>query len=488
MLLAAIAFGLLVGLAVVMWPKLGTYLFMPVLCLYPQGWWLQQQFLPLNIRADDLFGLFVFLVVVVRRNLFGGVPVRFGWGFWVVSGLAVILVAANTAGYLAPADWLAELTSLKAALKAGVVWAMFYAVLHCIDTPEDLRRQCAAFAIGTGLGALPVILQNYYPVQMEIFLAPPEPGQRVLVGEGVRGMGAFLNPNTAGCMLGAGVLMAVTAIRAAPRGLLRLVCYAAICTMLLGLLYTRSRGALIALAVPVMVMSLLSRSRYVIWTAAAGALVLALTFRGAWDMFQERFVEAYEQAAGGWDRNVAGRFQTWASYFDTATTVDYIVGQGQMAGIIKNGMESHNVFVSLITVYGIGGFLWGCATTYGFLRRLAKLKPWANEVVGKIASGCGWTLLAWSLFSMTNDTISSHFPRHVLMLLVVLLDRAYVLANERYRPVGFVSSFVPYGAVPAPGGGWRLPDRQPLTAQALAPGAGPGPAASGAGGAAGTMP
>ena len=81
-------------------PKWGTLIIWPVLFTYPHGWWYYRNFLPLNIGVDDLFCVALFVIVLVRRNMFGGIRPRFGYAFWVVTAFTLIAAIANLVRFI----------------------------------------------------------------------------------------------------------------------------------------------------------------------------------------------------------------------------------------------------------------------------------------------------------------------------------------------------------------------------------------------------
>lgn len=81
-------------------PKWGTFLIWPILFTYPHNFWYSHSFLPLNIGVDDLFCLFLFAAVFLRRNIMGGIPIRFGFAFWVITGFACVSVIAHLSGFM----------------------------------------------------------------------------------------------------------------------------------------------------------------------------------------------------------------------------------------------------------------------------------------------------------------------------------------------------------------------------------------------------
>ena len=47
-----------------------------------------------------------------------------------------------------------------------------------------------------------------------------------------------------------------------------------------------------------------------------------------------------------------------------------------------------------------------------------------------IKAGCLWALLAWSVYALSADALSSQYTRYLLFYLIVLLDRASAIAQE----------------------------------------------------------
>ena len=47
-----------------------------------------------------------------------------------------------------------------------------------------------------------------------------------------------------------------------------------------------------------------------------------------------------------------------------------------------------------------------------------------------VRCGCVWALVAWGIYAMSADAISSQYPRYLLFYVVVLLDRASAIARQ----------------------------------------------------------
>ena len=444
-LILAVTGCVLAVLVVLIFPKFASVTIWPVLFLYPHNWWYQQQFLPMNIGADDLFCLLLFLGVVLRRNVIGGVEIRMGFAFWVITAFTVISVVANFAGHLEVGGGNAP-DAIKSALKPAVYWALFYAILHCIDNTRDLKVQLLMFSASAALGATLVIVQNYIPDMLTAFARPRAISGLAGFTQESRGAGAFLNPNAAACVLGCSVLLSMTAVRLQRRIFVKVFIYALIVILLVGILYTRSRSGLIALVIPATLMALLSRSRVLALLVIFGAIGVAGIFAEASGLFGERLTEAYTFGSPG--QNVMGRLATWKWYLTESSPSNYLVGQGAAAGVAKFGMESHNAYISLLTVYGIGGVLWAGVALVGFVRRAKSSLRSADPVVHAVASGCMWTLLFWGLYACTADAISSPYSRYLLFYLIVLVDRTHALVTREYV-TGSEALVRPEGAAPA---------------------------------------
>lgn len=413
-------------------PKWGSFLIWPVLFTYPHMWWFYHQYLPLNIGFDDIFCIFLFLVVLIRRNLLGGVRVRFGYAFWIISGFVVIAAIANIAGSR-DAPSFERVLYIKDILKLCVYWALFFAILHCIDDARDLKIQLTMFSVAAVLGAMLVILQYFFPYTSEIF-GSPELVERGLRFD-ARATGAFMNANVAASVLGCSSMLVIAGIRLQKGLISKLIVYTFLFVLFVGIMVTRSRSGLIALSGGLALMAFLGRSKKVAWFVIATGLVVSLTFAGMREAYVERVQQAYDPTTGVVDAAVAGRFATWRGYFETATAKDYLLGQGFRQGIAKNGMESHNTYVSLITVYGIGGVIWAMAALVIFFRKVFALRGVPDPLITAVAGGCLWALVVWGIYAMAADALNAAYSRYLLFYLVVLVDRAYYITRHQREQV-----------------------------------------------------
>lgn len=434
--------GALAGAIIFISPKLGSMLIWPILFMYPHNWWYHHGFFPLNIGADDAFCLLLFVAVVIRRNLLGGVPIRIGYAFWVITAFTVISAVANFVGAQEMAAGAARIEAIKGVLKPIIFWALFYSILHCIDNQKDLKLQFTMFAVSATCGALLVILQRFFPQQMNIFALPTAYEYMSRFTYASRGVGAFTNPNAAACVMGCSLLLSMTALRLQKRIIMKAFIYALIIVLLMGILDTRSRSGLIALISCVFFMLFLGRIKSIALISVLGGLCVAIVFVGARELLGERIAQTYDMYTGVVGENIVGRVDTWWIYLKESSLKDYLLGQGSSTAIAKFGMESHNAYISLLTVYGLGGAIWGMVALAGFVRRAYVSVHSKDPTVSAVAAGCTWALLFWGIYALTSDAISSYYTRYLLFYFVVLVDRAYIFAtlSPSRRPSPLLSS------------------------------------------------
>ncbi len=402
-------------------PKKATYLLWIPLFTYPHGWWYQRGYLPLNIGADDLLCALLFLVFFFRVTLFDRKKVRYGFAFWTITGFTLILLIANLNGYVigAEVEWLVP---VKAILKAFIYWGFFYCILHAIDDKRDLIKHLTAFSVACTLGAGTVILQYYTPEIGVIFTAPA--GLReIALASGMRSSGVFMNPNGAACVLAAIVPILSGASRLVGRWSYEIWSLLATGSAVVALFATQSRSGLIACAMGFAAMALRRGQRGWAMVMVLTVLVTAILLPGARESFQMRMLSTYASESGQYDQNLLGRIGTWKSYLHTATPTIYLLGQGFDQGVYRNGMESHNAYIALLTVYGVAGVLWFIGLVAGIFRQAWICRNLNDPALKNVMKACMLSFLVWAVYGLASDAVSSQYPRYLLFFIVVMVDR-----------------------------------------------------------------
>ncbi|MHC4664332.1 MAG: O-antigen ligase family protein [Planctomycetota bacterium] len=408
-------------------PKWGSLIIWFVIFAYPHS--LFFELLPLNMGIDDIFFIVFFLVVVIRRNIFEGVPVRFGYSFWIIATWLVIWTVASISGSTYSPSYYRPVY-MKEVLKFVVYWGLFYAILHCIDNVDDLKKQLSFFSLAAVVGATLVVLSYYFPGQMAIFKSPIALWKKGIEYE-ARGTGAFDNANIGACVLVCCSMLIIGLTRLQRNIFAKIFSYSFVFILLLAVYITRSRAGLMCLVGTLFMMSIFSRSRKVVLLVVLAGLFVGFFATDITTMYKERIVAAYDPSTGAVGSSVAGRFVTWKKYFETATPQIYLFGQGAFQGDQRTGGESHSAYVSLLTVYGVGGVIWAIVAVTIFFKKVFILRRLSGRVTSAVGSGCLWALVAWGIFATSADAISAQFTRYVLFYLIVLLDRAAFFAVQQ---------------------------------------------------------
>jgi O-antigen ligase len=231
--------------------------------------------------------------------------------------------------------------------------------------------------------------------------------------------------------------MIVTTIRLQRSFVSKLFVYGLCGILLVGLLVTRSRSGLMAMVGTFALMAVMGRHKRVAWMILLGSILVGTFFVGMRQAVQERVATVYDKGSGTWGGNVTGRVDMWVSYFQTATPQNYLLGQGHRAGIARNSSETHSAYVSLLAVYGLGGLTWALFAVSVFFRKVFRQEPYEDPLITIVRSGCIWALIAWGIYAMSADAISSQYPRYLLFYVVVLLDRASAIAVKESQAVSW---------------------------------------------------
>lgn len=429
MLLAAfLAFAVLALVALLISPKLGAILVWPIILVYPHLYMGQLNLLPWNIGVDDLFICVFFLVVVVQRNLFGHTELRLGLTVLGAAAYLLVWTVAQFSGWVIMPELL-PVDILKPILK-DVIFVLFaYALVHTIDTERDLKRIAYAFVLFMTLAAIIVILHKLLPSQFAIFTAERFERLRRAQGEVQRAVGPFLSPNTGAALLGMAVIFALQA-RSQVGIWGRMSLLVVIPTLLIAMVLTGSRSGGLALAATLVVMAVVSRSRFY----AAGLLglcLLAVVVRPSVVVeYWERLRMVYNPEAGGMMGGAgASRVWAWKQYWSTATPQIWLFGQGMLVPTQRIGLNAHSTYVAALFYHGVGGAVWFLVFFGIIVRRAIWLSRLRMEPYRSLASAVLWGLLVWAIAGLAADLLTSLTPHYVYLFYAVLIERSYKLAN-----------------------------------------------------------
>ncbi len=415
-------------------PKLGAILVWPIIFLYPHLYMFRLGILPWNAGVDDLFIGFFFIIVVVRRNLLGGVPIRFGLS--VAGALAYLMIwtTANLSGWIIMPQLL-PVEVIKPILKC-LVFALFaYSMVHCIDDQRDLRRVAIAFFVTLTAAGFTVILHHFFPKQMVIFTNAKVELFQSWYGKVPRAVGSLMNPNTGCVILGMTVVFATRLLKLVPTLAARVSLIAGVVIMLVAMLITESRTGAIALGLVLLSMMTLSRARLFAGIMVVGMILLVVVSPMFISDFMSRFSAALNTVGDPeLGPGVQSRIDTWGQYARDATAQTILFGQGQLVPTIQIGFHAHSSYISALFVHGIAGLIWflvffGLLVKRGLAVAHSRIEPYCS-----LAAGLLWGILLFSIAGLTLDLLTDFNTRFLFLFYAVMIERCYAIVYKRRVP------------------------------------------------------
>jgi len=454
-LLIVIAFVVLVTLLIQ--PKSGVWIALPLIFLYPHLYMYKLDLLPWNIGVDDLFICVFFVVVLIRRNVLGDTPIRLGFSVTAAAAYLLIWTIAHLSGWRIMPELETE-DVLKPILKCAVFFMFTYALIHCLDDHRDLMRAAKVYVATMALTALTVILHDLFPAQMVIFTSAQVEQFQQWYGKAPRAVGSLQSPNTGCALLGMTVLFVLPVVRQSPQLTGKLWLLGCLPVLLIGMLLTESRTGALAMLLTLPVMVLASRARGYAWLILVG-VVLAIAVQPAlFSSLWERVEAVYNPTGGGQlDPNVSSRVDVWRDHVSIATPQSLLLGQGQVVPIARIGLHTHSTYISALFVHGIFGAVWlvlftGILVKYGIRTIRTGLEPYRT-----LASSILWAMLAWGIAGLALDMLVSQTSRFTYWFLALMMERIYHLSRSSagtteettittVSPGGFLVGTMPRGA------------------------------------------
>jgi len=415
-------------MAVFVNPKLGVVLIWPLLFLYPHLYMAQQGLIPWNMGVDDLFICFLFLIMITRRNLFEGRPFRMGFAVWFALIFCFILIANSINGYMATHTSAIEFS--KRALK-GIVFVFFaYCIVNSTDHIDDLKRLVFAFSLFAAAGAVIIILMKFFPEPMKVFayqryiehlewnMTPPPSG-------------AFGNRNSAAIVLDIAILSLVMTMRWDSKFFTRGVRWAAICIMVIALLFTRSRSGFLCLAIPIGLMTLYGKNklRAVLFLFLGGSIFL-LFFTSSTELFARFTSEDVAQGTAGFWSPILIRLEHIRDCFNNVSLSRLIMGQSSIADQILDNPVPHSAYFGILLIYGIGGVIWTVVLVWYMLKYSRILKRYPDDALSSMGAIVQWGILIFALYGVVGDPFSSYITRFTVFYLVILAQRGMEMIYE----------------------------------------------------------
>ncbi|MDK1031833.1 MAG: hypothetical protein QGD94_07500 [Planctomycetia bacterium] len=421
----------IVLLVILIKPKWGVVLLWPMLFCYPHYYMAQRGLLPWNIGVDDLFICAFFLVIVLRRQLFGGIPFRTTYAFWGVLSFWFIWTVSNLSGLSMIGTYMWE-PFVKNILK-GVIFVLFtYCLLHSVDNTRDMRRLVLAFCFSAGLGAVLVILHPYYPATINMFTSGVavetiEQYRHLVVA---RPSGAFMNANVAGGVLAVAGVVTICMLRMDFRPVTKLLLLLQVSIMFVAVLSTRSRAGILAMVMTLALMAIIGKHKRYAWLFLVAGGCVTLLVPGIREPLLERVEGIYDPLSGEWGGNVAARFRLWQAYLNSATAQVWLLGQGAVAGQMRMGLKTHSGYLSPFVIFGLGGVVWFVCFFLKMWKKAAAMSRHSDPTLAGIGSAVKVSMVALAAFAIAADPFTTSYTIYLMFLLSVLADRGSVLMAQ----------------------------------------------------------
>lgn len=386
----------ILGCLALLRPRMGLVLLWLTAWLYPNT--LLYGTLPLNVRFDDLWVVFIFLVALAspRRGM-GLRPVTWLAILWMLS-----IMMGNVAGVLTSgtAAWEAV---VKSSTKALYVPMTTFAMATFLVNERHLHTHIWWLLVGGALAGLLGIATVFAPTAVEPFLIPRHElgswASRAIEEAAVerrRAVGAV------GVMALAGITVQVAllglAVFAAGGGLTHLALPAvASLTCLAALGYTASRGPIIGLLCALVAGIFLTPRRKVFIAAIVLATIVAIAQGGVLDRVLARLTTGVGLSDAGLRAGLETRMEVWSTLLEQLSLGDVLLGQGMAITHAETGVTAHN---SYIGAFAYGGLL-GAVTLVAVL-------------------AYAW-VLARRLLATAKDSLSRAIGSHMLMATVAIM-------------------------------------------------------------------
>ena len=320
------------------------------------------------MMAAMLFGLVLRLPIDRPRLRLPSAEVLMLGAF--VLYVAVDLVGGRLDGNAGPRA--TAIASMFARLiEAALVLGVAYVVLRD-RSPFPILT---ALLLSAGLGSVVALAQVVGAEGVFGNLIAPTEGA-------VRITGAFDDPNYFGSYLAAMVALAVACLMIVRSPGLKAALLALATLLFVTLLFTQSRGALVALMAGLVVIAFLRSRRTGLLTAAILVTVIAV----AYPLFSEwRFGDRALSSVA----DTAGRTEAWQDGLELfATAPLFGIGFGRFQEDASVGIAAHNWFVQVLAELGVAGLsLWGLFTAAVVLALSRRPRPAQTVGTQSLSSG-----------------------------------------------------------------------------------------------------
>lgn len=406
-------------------PKIGVHAVWTLVWLYPVG--RLHALLPLHVRFDDLFLVWISLVVFLRcsdPNDKSSVIVRLAF-LWFVA-----IVLGNLVGLMTGAGYMWQLI-VRYTGKRLYVPLIAYVVWKTVRNEKEIKTHVMSILLA-GIGATIIaILQVYAP---RLVFAWEQAGYlygfgylREQLGEEARRAGGSL-----GTIYYAATAMALALL--AIRFLVRRCGWKLTFTSLfgapiftVGLILSGTRSSIGGFMLGVIYMMVRQKRRFLI-AILSGVFLLYI-------VFETTLVERLQERISGKMGHVAGAYEVrkeiWRSYLVNFSPHYFFFGRGFLAEEARFGGASvHSSYIGAFAYTGTFGTVVTAAFLFVYWRYARRLRKLRGYVFANVLGEAMHSIIIATLFvGIVNELLQGH-PMRLIAVLGVLAERYIYLSNQ----------------------------------------------------------
>ena len=387
-------------------PKWGVALIWPAIWLYPNT--ALYGTLPLNVRFDDLWIVFIFVLAVFYargKSAAGGL-------LWLAVAWSLCMIVGNLAGLFVTGgiEWQQV---IKSSLKTLYVPMITYILAVFLNDERDVLNHMKAIVLAAVAAGALGIAMVYFPRPFAAFLIPGVKvvGFQVITAQEMATAGELISRRAQGAVgtFGLAAIMMTVSLMALsmtiyhPGRRLRLFFALMMPLCLVALAYTVMRGAIGGLLAAILWAILFTRRRGVLLAVSVVGILFLLVEGG----LLERVLLRVTGEAGARETPLIAsllyRFKIWETFVENFSPVYLLTGMGMSSVLRVAKATAHNTYLGAFVYGGLLGVALLVATiarAWGLGRRLRACLDPLSEGLGVFMF---MVLVSFMVYGITNE-------------------------------------------------------------------------------------
>lgn len=425
MISVAVTIYVLVAIIAVVRPKIGVYAIWFTSWLYPIG--LLHALLPLNIRFDDLYLLWITLVVFIAS--IGKYDTKSRVLILSILWFLAILFG-NAVGVLTgPTQQIWRLTLARVG-KGLYIPLIGYCIWKTSKSEKDIKGHIIAIMVA-GMGAAVIgIMQVKVPHLVRMWEIPRWLYQAVyqaeVWGEIIRRAGGALGVQYFAITTMTLVIIATRFLASHCGSKIRLLSVFGVPFFGIGLIFSNTRGPMVGAILGVLYMIVRQKRRFLTLLISSGFLLYVM-FGTA---LPGRIIERFTGAQATVEASLQTRMEIWNLYLTNFSIHYFFFGRGFIPEYQRIGFTAHNSYIGAIVYTGLIGTVITALLLFWIWRDAKLMLVSAQSFFSYALANCIRPVLIATLFAgMFIEFLQSHHMRLVVTL-GVLVERCLWLQSQ----------------------------------------------------------